>query len=492
MSISFATIPATIRTTGQFAEFSSSRASEGSLATIPNRVVLVGLRKTGAGTVITNILSSIPSLAAAEGYWGHGSQMAHMVEKFKAAYPYTELWGVGIEPDVATGVKGAGSFAFSGTATAAGVINVYIGGEKVASVPVAINDAAATYGAAITAAIVVYCASHNLPVAATGTATVTITAIDKGIHMADMNLALSLQTGESLPTTVACTITQPANSAGAIDVTSAIAAVGTKWCPTWITGIYDVANVPRFEAAFAAMWGPMVQHDTQLYYGALGSQGTLASLGTSRNSATSTLMGGGLSPTPPWVWACDAGGADANESDPSRPRQTLALPNCVAPAGGSEFTWTERNTLLGTAVSTYTVNAAGTCQIERLITTYHTSPAGAADTSYTNIETMRALAYLRYTWNAWVNLKFPRYKLAADGTEFDPGQPIVTPKILKVEAAGWFQAMINAGQAQDMDTFVEDLNIQINSSDPDRFDMVMTPRMLACFRVLATRIDFLR
>jgi phage tail sheath gpL-like len=491
MSISFSTIPATIRTTGQFAEFNSSLASAGQLATMPNRTLLVGLRLYGAGSVTTNVLAQIPSLSAAEVQWGHGSQIAHMVEAFMAAHPYIELWGVGIEEDHAGGAAASGSFAFSGTATAAGSLNAYIAGVRF-SVPVAVGDSNTVAGTALKVAIVAYCAAHNLPVAASGTATVAVAAISKGLHGNDIALALNSQPGESLPAGITCSITQPVSGAGTIDVTGAIAAVGTKWCPTWITGIYDATNVGRFETAFATAWGPMVQHDTQLFYGDNGSEGTEAALGAARNSAFSTFMGAGLSPTPPWIFAVDAGAADAGEPDPGRPRQTLPLPNCQPPPAGSENTWTERNTLLGTGVSTYTVTPSGSCQVERLITTYQTSPANAADTSYLNIETMRTLAYLRYTWNAWVNLKFPRHKLAADGTVFDPGQPIVTPSILKTEAIAWFQKMIDAGLAQDKKTFAANLNIQINSSDPDRVDMIMTPTLLGLFRVLATQIQFLR
>jgi phage tail sheath gpL-like len=492
MTISFATIPAVIRTPGQFAEFNSSLAAAGVLPAMPNKCVIVGLRKYGSGTVATNVLAQANSSADAETQWGHGSQMAGMVEAFKAANPYIELWGVGIDPDNASGVKAAGSFAFTGTATAAGNVNAYIAGARI-SVPVAINDAAATVATALYTAINAYCSAHNLPVVSTNTpaGTTVVTAIDKGVHGNDIDLRLNYQVGESLPTGIACTVTAMTSGAGTIDVTSAIAALGSSWFPTIISGIYDATNVARFEVALGTAWGPMVQHDGQLFYADNGSEGTLAALGAARNSKFSTLVGCGLSPTPPWIFAVDAAAADAGEPDPSRPRQTLPLPNCLPPAAGAEYTWTERNTLLGVGVSTYTVTPAGACIIERLITTYQTSPAGAADTSYLSIETMRALAYIRYTWNTLLNLKFPRYKLAADGTTFDPGQPIVTPSLLKSEAIAWYQSLIDAGQAQDKATFAAGVNIQINSTDHGRVDMILTSKLLSGFRVAASQIAFL-
>ena len=489
MSISFATIPATIRTPGQFVEFNSSRATAGQLAQMPNRCVLIGLRLYGGGSVATNVLAQINSLADAETQWGRGSQIACMAAAFKANNPYIELWGVGIEEDHAGGVVAAGSFALTGTATAAGQLVAYVAGVRFA-VSVAVNDSAATVGTALTAAIVAYCAANDLPVVASGTATVAITALSKGLHGNDIDLRVNYQTGESLPTGIACTVTSMVSGAGTIDVTNAIAAIGAHWFPTWITGINDATNIARFETALDTLWGPMVQHDTEVFYGIKGSEGTEAALGAARNSKYSVACGAGLSPTPTWMFAVDNACADAGEPDPARPRQTLSLPNCLPPAPGSENTWTERNTLLGTGVSTYTVQS-GLCQVERIITTYQKAPSGAADVSYLSIETMRTLAYLRYTWNAWLALKFPRFKLAADGTVFDPGQPIITPSIAKTEAIAWFDAMIQAGLGQDKATFVAGLNFQINSSDGDRLDMVMTPKLLGCFRVAATQIQFL-
>ncbi|MCZ7009896.1 phage tail sheath subtilisin-like domain-containing protein, partial [Salmonella enterica] len=89
-----------------------------------------------------------------------------------------------------------------------------------------------------------------------------------------------------------------------------------------------------------------------------------------------TLVGTGKSPTPPWIWAAVVAGVDAKEPDPARPRQTLPLPGCLAPAEADRFTREERDILLHEGVSTYVVDAGGLARIERLITTYQTNASG--------------------------------------------------------------------------------------------------------------------
>jgi phage tail sheath gpL-like len=488
MAISFNTIPAVIRTPGQFIEFDSSRAVQG-LSAMPNVALIIGPRLVSVGTVAGNVLAAIPSVAKAELYWGHGSIMAGMVESFKAANPYTELWGIGVEVD-AGGVAAAGSFAFAGTATAAGEVAAYVCGNRIA-VSVAINDAAATVGTALTAAIVAYCAAHNLPVVATGTATTTVTALSKGTLGNAIDLRLNYQVGESLPTGITCTVTQPTGGTLVPALTTAIAAIGAQWFNTLVCAFSDDTSMDAVEADLDTRWGPMVMQEGQCFIASNGTSGALTTLGNARNSKFTTYMGGGLSPTPPWVWASVTAAVDCAEPDPARPRQTLALTGCKPPAHGVEFTWLERNTLLSDGISTYTVTPSGDCLIERLVTTYQTSPAGAVDVSYLNIETMRTLAYMRYSWRAWVALRYPRHKLADDGTNYGPGQAIVTPKILRSEGIAWFKEMIAAGLAEGLEQFKTDAIFERNATDRDRVDMRMSPDLMNQFRVLAGQIQFL-
>ncbi|MDP1534171.1 MAG: phage tail sheath C-terminal domain-containing protein, partial [Rubrivivax sp.] len=223
---------------------------------------------------------------------------------------------------------------------------------------------------------------------------------------------------------------------------------------------------------------------------ASGTHGTIGTLGDSRNSPHLTIMGAGKSPTPPWEWAAVVGAVDAFEPDPARPRQTLWLPGILPAAEADRYTRDERNLHLFDGIATHLVDAGGRVLIERLITTYKTNAFGVPDISYLDVETMRTLAYLRFSVRARIALKFPRHKLANDGTRFGPGQAIVTPLTIRAELLALFRQWEEAGLAEGFEQFKTDLIVERNGSDPNRVDAIIPPDVINQFRVFAGQVQF--
>jgi len=501
MSISFSTIPATIRTGGQFIEFNNSMASSGLLAQMPNVNLLIGLARSGAatGTQANNSLVAINSEADAQAKFGHGSILAGMAKAFfdMPGAANLPVYAIGLAPD-ASGTAASGSFVFaaagSSGATTAGNAQVYVAGQQV-STPVALGATAGAIAVAVAAGINALALGSNLPVSAGATAstgTVIVSALEKDVTGNAIDLRCNYQQGDAFPGAVTCTVTAMTGGLGTVSLTSAIAAIGPTWFTTIVTDRKDSTNIAALEAAMLANWGPTVMMDGQVYYGGVGNKTAQEADVNGRNSPFSTYMGGGLSPTPPWVFAAQAAAADAGTPDPGIPRTQILLTDCKPPAPGLAFVWADRNTMLGEGISTYTV-VNGACYVERLVTTYQKAASGAADPSYMSVETMRTLAYMRYTWRAQVALKFAQFKLAADGTNFDPAQKIVTPKRLTSEAIAWFQSMIDAGLAYNKAQFVASIagQVQLNPSDPTRVDMILTPQLIRQFRTLAAQIAFI-
>src|SRR4030095_7153981 len=77
--------------------------------------------------------------------------------------------------------------------------------------------------------------------------------------------------------------------------------------------------------------------------------------------------------------------------------------------------------------------------IERSITTYQHNAYGQADPSWLDVQTPATLQYLVRTLRMAILTKFPRHKLANDGTRFGAGQAIVTPRILKAELVSQYR-----------------------------------------------------
>jgi phage tail sheath gpL-like len=131
------------------------------------------------------------------------------------------------------------------------------------------------------------------------------------------------------------------------------------------------------------------------------------------------------------------------------------------------------------------------CRIERLVTTYQTNPLSIPDPSYLDVETMRTLAYLRYSVRARIALKFPRHKLADDGTLFDPGQAVVTPSSIRSELISLFRDWERAGLVEDFEQFKDELIVERDANDQNRVNMRMGPNLINQFRVFAGQIQFL-
>jgi phage tail sheath gpL-like len=176
--------------------------------------------------------------------------------------------------------------------------------------------------------------------------------------------------------------------------------------------------------------------------------------------------------------------------DPARPIQNLQYAWCLAPAAADKFTNQERNLLLFDGIATSKVNNDGTMVVERLITTYKTNTAGGADISYLDSETLFTLMYIRHDWRDYILRKYPRHKLANDGTRYGVGQPVVTPVLMKAEAVSKFREWERLGLVENMADFKANLIGERNESDPNRMDMLLPPDLVNQLRIVANKIQF--
>ena len=105
---------------------------------------------------------------------------------------------------------------------------------------------------------------------------------------------------------------------------------------------------------------------------------------------------------------------------------------------------------------------------KKVITTYKENADGAVDTAYLDVNTLLTLGYLRFDWRNLLLRKYPRHKLANDGTRYGTTQAVVTPKLIKAEAIAWFRAMEELGLVEGIDQFKNDLVVQRNGLDKRR------------------------
>jgi len=488
--VSFGEIPNDVRTPGIHVEFDSSRALKGSPAQ-PHVALLVGQRlATGAVAALVPTLMTRPSQF--DEYFGRGSQLARMGAAFKGVNEYTEVRAIALDDDAA-GTAAAGTITMAGAPTKDGTLYLYVAGKRI-PVPVTTADTSDTIATAIAAAINV---ETDLPATAAVDGVVTsevdVTARNKGECGNYIDLRLNYYDGEQTPPGLTVTIVGMTGGAVNPDIGDALAAIGASQYATIGHPYTDATNLVALETELAARWTAMNQTEGHAFTAAAGSLAEMSALGNSRNSPFSTILPTNDSPSEPAVVAAMLAGVDAGEPDPARPRQTLALTGMMPPARGAVFLRSERDILLTDGISTFTVDSGGVCRVERLISTYQTNPQGLPDTAYLDVCTLRTLSRMRFDLRATFNLKYPRHKLADDGTDFAPGQAIITPSIgtaevLRLARDEW----VPQGLLENYEQFKKDLLLSRNTGDPSRLDGMLAPDLVNQFRLGAFLLQFIK
>ena len=490
MSISFNQIPVNLLTPGQYVEFDNSKAIKG-LVNMPQRILLVApMLSTGTGTA--NVPFQMDSLSNAITALGRGSIGAAMVSSLLSVTDTLETWVVPVA-DSGAGAQATGTVVVAGTPTEAGTINLYVAGTRV-QVAASTTDTASSIATALAAAIN---ANGDLPVtASSSSATVTVTSRHKGTLGNDIDLRvnyypLSEKTPAGLSFTISATLT---GGTGDPSIATALSNIGAAQYNTIIMAFNDDSNLTLMETELDARWGPLRQNDGHCHYGIRGTVGSINTKLSTRNNphmlAWTAEVGG--EPQPVWSKAALGGTLAAYylAIDPARPLQTLAMPGRLPASTEKQFTQAERNNILSYGGATTVVDAGGNVLIDRAVTNYVTNSGGFVDPSYRDTETMYTLSYLRYSVRARIAQKFPRYKLADDGTQFAPGQAVVTPKIIRAELIALFMDWEDAGLVEDVDQFKADLLVQRNSTDVNRVDVLLPPNIVNQFRVFAAQIQF--
>jgi phage tail sheath gpL-like len=481
------TVPANLRVPFVAVEFDNALASQGA-PLLEYRALIIGQKTSGGSAAASSVVrvtneDEVIELAG-QGSMLHRQYLAWMEENEGVTETY-----LGVLADNGAGVAAAGTFAFTGPATEDGTVHLYIGGDHY-EVPVSSGDAAT---AIATAAAAIITADPNARVtAAADSADVDVTYLHKGTVGNSIDLRTNYQDGEELPAGVGVTVT--AMSAGATNpaLTTLITNMGDMWFQIIAHPYTDSTNLGVIEAELSARFGPMRMIDGVAFTAADDTVANLGTLGNARNSQHSVIMSCQNSPTPPVdvAAAVAAVAARYGSEDPARPFQTLPLSGVLPPAESDLFDLTERNTLLFDGISTFRVGAGDLVQLERLITTYKESAAGAPDTSYLDATTMLTLMYLRYSFRVRVLNRYPRHKLADDGTRIGAGQAIITPMLMKAEALAWFREMEDLGLVEGFDDFKANLVVERDESDPNRLNVTLPPNLINQLIVTAATIQF--
>jgi phage tail sheath gpL-like len=498
MPISFNHIPSNWKQPLYWVEVDSSKAG---LPTNVRPSLLLGIMNgTGAGlikgTASPNVTIPVATQAQADQYFGQGSQLAAMFRAYFANNWAGQVYGL---PLAEGSTAATGTITIATPPTAAGNYDLYIAGYNV-NVAVSATDTVATVATNTAAAIN---AMTQLPVTATAaTGVVTVTCKFKGTPGNDIKLQdnyYGAVGGELMP--AGMTVTYVAMAAGAGDPvsTTAISNLGELEVEYVCMPFSDSANMLAWETEFGfsdtGRWGWVRQHFGHLFNAKRDTLANLITLGPTRNSPVHSILGVEvLAPTPQWEWAAayTAKAARGLLNDPARPLQSLHLETCLPPpVGAIRFLLSELNQLSGSGIATQrAVSTDNLPFIARETTTYTKNVYGVGDDAYELVTTLATLAAILRNQRYAITSKYPRSKLADDGTRFGAGQAIVTPNTIKSELVAQYRIDEFNGLVENGQAFKDNLIVERDPNDPNRVNVLYPPDLVNQLRVFAVLAQF--
>jgi phage tail sheath gpL-like len=128
--------------------------------------------------------------------------------------------------------------------------------------------------------------------------------------------------------------------------------------------------------------------------------------------------------------------------------------------------------------------------IMREQTMYQLNLYGQSDDAYELVTTLATLAKLMRNQRHAITSKYPRHKLADDGTKFGPGQAIVTPGIIKAELVAEYQQDMWDGLVENLAAFKQHLIVERDPNDPNRANVLYPPDLINQLRIFAVLNQF--
>lgn len=484
----FARIPANLKVPLFYAEFDNSAANQGDVLQ-PYKALFIA-PKLAAGSRAVHQLDLISNVNDAIAKYGAGSVLADMIEAYNPETSFIPLYAMAVADDGA-GVKAKGEITVSGTPTEAGTISYRIGGRNF-KVPVTLSSTPTTLAVALRALINADSKSVVSALAVGGTpALVEVEAKNAGLFGNEISISDSHFDGEKVP--AGLTITYGAMTGGLTNpnLDAAIAAIGPTQFLLIGTPFSDAENLTKIETEGDRRFGPIPANDGFHIVGKKANYAALVTLGSGRNSQFTTFVAA-LGPSNPWQWAANEIReiAASASNDPARPFQTLVLNNVIAPKLGTLFTIEERNNLIENGISTFFVDAGGKVNIESVVTTYKQNAFGSPDESYKYLNTLLTLSYLRFDLKATITQRYPRHKLANNGTQVAPGQAVVTPNDIKALIILKYRSWESRALVENFDLFKSLLIVERNAQNPNRVDVLLPPDLVNQLIVVASKIQF--
>ncbi|MDQ3235081.1 MAG: phage tail sheath subtilisin-like domain-containing protein [Pseudobdellovibrionaceae bacterium] len=456
------------------------------------RVLLIG---SGNGSATAGKAYQVSSLAQAKTLFASGSDIYQMAEAFTRNDSISQIHAAAIDGSGLTQASCVLSIALATGATAI---------ETNGSLRITVND---------TSVVVAYTTSDTVPsiekgikaalaivpyleADTTDDGTITITAIPKG-EIGNFSISVTEETAGKSKLTVTLT-----------GLTDGKTTNGSAIQQTNFSGIFKnlpdiqynliVCSFTSIEIASALKnelsdrFGPLRQKDGAAILTTTAEISKISESLQKLNSQFISILSPGDSLTPAYLFgAATAGQISASATlDPARPFQTLELKGRFAPPR-TKPTFSERNNLLRSGISTIVFDQSDTPRIERIVTTYLQNDSGADDRSYHDLNTLLTLSYIRNDFRLFLLNRYGRSKVANDTTRFAAGVQVITPKLAKAETIARFREYESLGFVENVDSLKESLIVRRSAQDPNRLEFILRPNLVNPLTVIGVELGFI-
>ena len=482
----FEQIPGQLHVPGSYTEIRDVPAP-GTLTGMPLRPIIVGQTANAAlaGQLYQNV-----TVRQVEGLFGAGSILSQAVRGFTTEEPTlsVDVVAVAIPKD---GRPASGAISFTGTPQRAGTVAVYLSGQRV-SWSVQASDSPQSVASGLLAAINASTLAQNTGLtAAVGSdqASVVLTAGEGGTVTNDIDIRASSALSDQVPG-LTMNVTDMSGGTGTPDITPAILALGDTWYTDVVLLQNDTAAVQAFVTEARRRNGAMIAKDMRVTVGLRASLGQALAFQQGFVTAEELILFPWESPrASTWQMAAALGAvvSQSLNADPSRQLRGLPLNTLsgLGPEHGDDFTFAQRNVLLGNGCSTVSVNGDGSVALQRVVTARVQQPDTGTTSGVWDVMLPAIGARVRYEWDQYVEATYSRFKLADDGSPLANQDGVVTPKTLK---ASWISQCLLYGQQgwiDDVATTGPQAVFERDATDRNRVNTSLLIRPMGNLMVLA-------
>jgi phage tail sheath gpL-like len=436
--------------------------------------------KSSAGSLADNVVTLCTTIEDAAALAGPGSQLYEMFRVARRAAPVQRLYIAAIP---VTGTAPSWTLTLTALAAAGGDGTVEIAGRQIkvnAGASEAVNASAANLAAAINAFVDPLTKAY-LPVTATvATNVVTLTGRHAGTTMNELEIAVdSGIAGNIYAGKVA--IANPVPATGTASVSTVLAALGDDPLDWIVSAFSDTANFTAASAALSDLsgrWAWNVQMYGHYFSVNTGNTGANTTFGLAQNDRHLSTVARVASPTPSWEWIAQYVArvlpwlTDDTNGNASRNQSDLVLEDIRPPRDRTVWPiYAVRNTLNGSGMSTWKVNAAGQVVIDKLITMQRLNASGAPDTTFRDIQAIaQVMLGIRYM-RAGLSYRNANKAIADANPSNLPA--ITTPPDIRSDLISLYGDLVDRGLFENKAEFAKRAKVERDRSNPARVNINM-------------------